>query len=48
MTTPRCISDQRGLHSVTTARVFTLDQGFFCYIWGSGGFIENLGFFAVA
>jgi len=24
---------------------FSLDLGFFCFIWGSGVFIENLGFF---
>ena len=33
--------------SVATARVFSLDLGFFCLIWGSGVFIENLGFFDV-
>jgi len=30
--------------SVATARVFSLDLFFFCFIWGSGVFIENLGF----
>jgi len=24
---------------------FSLDLGFFCFIWGSGVFIENLGLF---
>jgi len=24
---------------------FSLDLGFFCFIWGSGVFTENLGFF---
>jgi len=33
------------INSVATARVFSLDLGFFCFIWGSGVFIENLGFF---
>jgi len=31
--------------SVVTARFFSLDLGFFCFIWGSGVFIKNLGFF---
>jgi len=30
---------------VATAVLFSLDL-FFCFIWGSGVFIENLGFFA--
>ena len=30
--------------SVATA-VFLLDLGFFCFIWGSGVFVENLGCF---
>jgi len=25
--------------------IFSLDMGFFCFIWGSGDFIETLGFF---
>jgi len=33
------------LNSVATARCFSQDLGFFCLIWGSGVFIENLGFF---
>jgi len=31
--------------SVDTAVFFSLDLGFFCFIWGSGVFTENLGFF---
>jgi len=31
--------------SVATAIFFSLDLGFFCFIWGSGVFIKNLGFF---
>jgi len=31
--------------SVATAVFFSLDLFFFCLIWGSGVFIENLGFF---
>jgi len=31
--------------SVATARVFSLDLEFFCFIWGSGVFIKDLGFF---
>jgi len=31
--------------SVATARIFSLDLGFFFFIWGSGVFIKNLGFF---
>jgi len=30
---------------VATAVFFSLDLFFFCFIWGSGVFIENLGFF---
>jgi len=30
--------------SVATAGDFSLDLGFSCFIWGSGVFIENLGF----
>jgi len=29
--------------SVSTAGDFSLDLGFFCFIWGSGVIIENLG-----
>jgi len=32
------------MSSVATAVFFSLDLGFFCFIWGSGVFIENLGF----
>jgi len=31
--------------SVATAGFFSLDLGFFCFIWGSGVFIENLELF---
>jgi len=31
--------------SVATAVFFSLDLGFFCFIWGSGVLIKNLGFF---
>jgi len=32
--------------SVAPVTVFSLYLGFFCFIWGSGVFIENLGFFS--
>jgi len=32
-------------NSVVTS-VFSLDRGFFCFIWGSGVFIENLFFYS--
>jgi len=38
-----CLCRQR--ISVATAGFFSLDLGFFCFIWGSGVFIENLGVF---
>jgi len=31
--------------NVATTGDFSLDLGFSCFIWGSGGFIENLGLF---
>ena len=31
--------------SVATTSFFSLDLFFFCFIWGSGVFMENLGFF---
>jgi len=39
------ISELCTTFSVATAVLFSLDL-FFCFIWGSGVFIENLGFFA--
>ena len=33
------------LGSIATAVFFLLDLGFFCFIWGSGIFIENQVFF---
>jgi len=36
---------QRVLASVAAAVSFSLELGFFCFIWGSGVFIENLVFF---
>jgi len=30
---------------VAAGSFFSQDQGFFCFVWGSGVFIENLGFF---
>ena len=35
-----------GLPAVLPLLVFlSLDLGFFCFIWGCGVFVENLGFF---
>jgi len=34
--------------SVATDGFFSVDLGFFCFIWGSGGFIENMGFLTLA
>jgi len=33
--------------SVVTAGFISLDVGFFCFIWGSGVFVENLIFFTL-